>query len=111
MEPWTSFYGLGFDVQRNCLHRRAAGASILVRAKRMKKHFIAWVSSLLFLLVLGGVQSVYRLTSLLCMARAEPAYQYVWLPRIYIWCAISLSLGLAWVALLLLLVRQERKAD
>jgi hypothetical protein len=46
----------------------------------MKKHFIAWVSSLLFLLVLGGVQSVYRLTSLLCMARAEPAYQYVWLP-------------------------------
>jgi hypothetical protein len=77
----------------------------------MKRHFIAWMSGLLFLLTLCGVQSVYRLTSFLCMAQAEPAYQNLWLNRIYLWCAISLSLGFAWIALLILVVRQGRQTD
>jgi hypothetical protein len=77
----------------------------------MKTHFIAWMSSLLFLLALCGVHSVYRLTSFLCMARAEPAYQSVWAGRIYLWCAISLFVGFAWIALLALVVRQGRQTD
>jgi len=77
----------------------------------MKRHFIAWMSSLLFLLALCGVHSVYRLTSFLCMARAEPAYQIVWADQIYLWCAISLSLGFAWIAILMLVVRRGRLAD
>ena len=76
----------------------------------MKRHFIAWMSGLLFLLTLGGVQSVYRLTNFLCMARAEPAYEGLWVARIYLWCAISLSLGFAWIALLILVVWHGRQA-
>ncbi len=77
----------------------------------MKRHLIAWMSSLLFLLALCGVHSVYRLTNFLCMAQAEPAYQHLWLARIYLWCAISLLLGFAWITLLILVVRRGRMAD
>jgi hypothetical protein len=77
----------------------------------MKKHYIAWVSGLLFLLTLCGVHSVYRMTTFLCMARAEPAYQHLWLARIYLWCGISLSLGFVWTALLILVVRRGRLAE
>ncbi|AXC11057.1 hypothetical protein ACPOL_1715 [Acidisarcina polymorpha] len=77
----------------------------------MKRHFIAWMSGLLFLLALCGVHSVYRLTNLLCMARAEPAYEHLWLARIYFWCLLSLSLGIGWIAILVLVVRQSREAD
>jgi hypothetical protein len=77
----------------------------------MKRHFIAWMSSLLFLIALCSVHSVYRLTSFLCMARTQPAYQSLWLDRIYLWCGISLSLGCAWIALLVLVVRQTREPD
>ena len=66
------------------------------------------MGGLLFLFMLCGVQSVYRLTSFLCMARAEPAYQHLWLARIYLWCAISLFLGFAWIFVLILLVRRGR---
>lgn len=74
----------------------------------MKRHFIAWMSGLLFLFALFGIQSVYRLTNFLCMARAEPAYQRLWLARIYIWCGISLFLGFVWITLLILVVRRGR---
>jgi len=77
----------------------------------MKKHSIAWISGLIFLLALCGVHSVYHLTNFLCMARAEPAHQNLWLARIYLWCAVSLSIGFTWIALLILLVRQGRQAD
>ena len=77
----------------------------------MKRHFIAWMSGLLFLLTLSGIQSVYQLTSFLWMARAEPAYQKLWLGQIYFWCTISLSLGFAWAALMILVVRRGRQAD
>ncbi len=77
----------------------------------MKRHSIAWMSGLLFLLTLCGVQSVFHLTSFLCMARAEPAYQSLWLARIYLWCGVSLSIGFTWTALLILLVRQGRRAN
>ena len=75
----------------------------------MKRHFIAWMSGLLFLLTLCGVHSVYRLTSFVCMATAEPGYQSLWLARIYLWCSISLSIGFAWIALLILVVRHGRR--
>jgi hypothetical protein len=74
----------------------------------MKRHFIAWMSGLLFLLPLCAVHSIYRLTNFLCMARAEPAYQHLWLARIYVWCGISLSLGFVWIALLIIVVRRGR---
>src|SRR5271169_2365530 len=79
------------------------------RAKWMKKQFIAWMSGLLFLLTLCGVHSVYRLTTFLWMATAEPAYQSLWLARIYLWCSISLSIGFAWIAPLILVVRHGRQ--
>jgi len=74
----------------------------------MKRHSIACMSGLLLLLALCGVHSVYHLTNFLCMARAEPAYQSLWLARIYLWCAVSLSIGLIWIALLILIVRRGR---
>jgi hypothetical protein len=77
----------------------------------MKKHSIAWMSGLLLLLALSGVHSVYHLTNFLCMARAEPAYQHLWLARIYLWCAVSLSIGFIWIALLVLVVRRGRLTD
>ena len=77
----------------------------------MKKHSMAWMIGLFLLLALGGLQSVYRLTGFLCMARAEPAYRYLWLNRIYLWCGISLALGFAWIALLILIVRGGSEVD
>jgi hypothetical protein len=74
----------------------------------MKRHFIEWMTGLLILLALCGVHSVYRLTNFLCMARAEPAYQHLWIVRIYVWCGISLLLGFVWIALLILVVRRGR---
>ena len=77
----------------------------------MKKHSIAWISALLFLLALCGVHSVYHLTNFLCMARAEPAYQQLWLNRIFLWFGVSMALGVIWVALLILIVRHGRLAN
>jgi hypothetical protein len=77
----------------------------------MKRLSIAWMCGLLFLLALCGVHSVYRLTNFLCMARAEPAFQSLWLARIYLWCAVSLSIGFGWIAALLFIVRRGRQAD
>ena len=77
----------------------------------MKRHSIAWMSGLLFLLALCGVHSVYHLTNFLCMARAEPAHEDLWLARIYLWCAVSLSIGLTWIALLIAVVRRGRLTD
>jgi uncharacterized membrane protein len=77
----------------------------------MKRHSIAWMTGLLFLLALCGVHSVYHLTNFLCLARAEPAYRQLWLNRIYLWCGVSMTLGVIWVALLILIVRRGRLAD
>ena len=69
------------------------------------------MSGLLILLAFCGLHSVYHLTGFLCMARAEPAYRYLWLNRIYLWCGISLALGFAWIALLILIVRGGSEVD
>jgi hypothetical protein len=75
----------------------------------IRKHFDEWASVLLVLLALCGLESVYRLSSFLWMATAEPAYKHVWLDRIYLWIAISLSLGISWIALLIALVAHGRR--
>jgi len=77
-------------------------------ALAIRRHSDAWVSILLVLVALGGLESVYRLTIFLWLAKAQPAYAYVWLVRIWIWLAISLFLGVSWIASLAMLVRHGR---
>ena len=80
-------------------------------AVAIRRHSGAWVSIVLVLLVLGGLESVYRLTMFLWMAKAEPAYAYLWLVRIWLWIGISLSLGVFWIVLLLMLVRDGYQGE
>jgi hypothetical protein len=79
--------------------------------KKMKCRFITWLSLLLILLTLGGIHSVYRLTRFLWMASSEPAHKGLWMAQIYAWSAASLFLGMCWIFLLMLLVREERSAN
>jgi len=76
----------------------------------MKRHLIAWMSLVFLLLTLGGVHSVYWLTRFLWMAAAEPAHKRLWTAQIHTWLAICLLLGISWIFLLMLLVREERSA-
>ena len=78
-------------------------------ALAIRRHSDAWASILLVLLALGGLESVYRLTIFVWLAEAQPAYSYEWLSRIWIWLAISLFLGVSWIALLAMLVRHGRQ--
>jgi hypothetical protein len=78
-------------------------------AQATRRQFDAWASVLLVLLTLGGVESVYRLSSFLWMASAEPAHIKVWLTRIYVWLALSLFIGATWIGLLIMVVRDRRR--
>ncbi len=80
-----------------------------VHGLAIRKHFDEWASVLLLLVVFCGLESVYRLSSFLWMATAEPAHRQVWLARIYLWVAISLFLGVSWVVLLIALVAHGRR--
>jgi hypothetical protein len=77
----------------------------------MKSNFITWLGLGLILLTLGGVHSVYWLTRFLWMATAEPAHKSLWATHIYAWASVSLLVGLSWITLLVLLVREERLAN
>jgi hypothetical protein len=75
----------------------------------VRRHSDAWGTILLVLLPLGGLESVYRLTNFLCMAKAEPAFAHLWMARIWMWLLVSLLLGISWIVLLLMLVRHGRQ--
>jgi hypothetical protein len=77
-------------------------------AKTMKRQLIPWLGFLLILVTLGGIHSVYCLTRFLWMASAEPTHRSVWTAQIDTWLAASLLLGVGWIILLMLLVREER---
>jgi hypothetical protein len=51
------------------------------------------------------------LTRFLWMASSEPAHKSLWMAQIYAWSATSLFLGMCWIFLLMLLVREERSAN
>lgn len=80
-------------------------------ALAIRRHSDAWGSILLVLLALGGLESVYRLTIFLWLAKAQPGYAYVWLSRIWMWVAISLFLSVLWIVLLAMLVRHGRQGS
>ena len=79
-------------------------------ALAQRKHSDAWASILLLLLAFCGLNSIYRLTVFLWMARAQPAYTHVWLMQIWVWLAVSLLLGVSWIALFLMLVRHGHQS-
>lgn len=68
-----------------------------------------WGGLLLVLLPIAGVESVFRLTTFLCMARAEPAYAHLWLGSVWLWFAVCVIGGAVWISLLIMLVRHARQ--
>ena len=68
-----------------------------------------WGGLLLVLLPVLGVEGLFHLTTLLCMVRAEPAYAYLWLGKVWLWFAVCLLGGIVWISLLLMLVRHARQ--
>src|ERR1700737_4222714 len=76
-----------------------------------KKRYIPWAWILLVLLTLLSLDSIYWLIFFLWRSAAEPAVNNLWLPRIYIWLSPFIITGIAWVTLLIWVVRRGRKSD
>jgi hypothetical protein len=65
---------------------------------------------LLVLLTLIGFDSAYWLLFFIWRSAAEPANNALWLPRIHGWLACSIITGLAWVVLLVWMLRGKRRS-
>jgi hypothetical protein len=76
-----------------------------------RKVYVFWAVILLALLTLLELDSIYWLLFFLWRSAAEPALNYLWFPRIYTWLAVSIIIGISWIALMVWIVRRERKSD
>ena len=74
-----------------------------------KKQYVLGAVILLALLTLIELDSVYWLLFFLWRSAAQPVSNNLWLPRIYLWLAVSIIIGATWIGLLICIVQHGRK--
>ena len=85
-------------------------AVLLVRIADMAKRLTIIASFALVLLTIGGLLSVYQLLFAVWMTAYPKADTAAWQVRFYVRLAVTLGIGVCWVALAVWMVRRGRSS-
>jgi hypothetical protein len=76
----------------------------------IKKRYILWAGIFLLLLTFLSLDAIYWLLFFIWRSAAETALNGLWLPRIYIWLAVFTISVIAWISLLIWIIRQGHQS-